>query len=91
MKIIPSNIDTELILSKDEYDMLKNVTSLKNIVIQKSVKGNSAVLRNHDDYAKWMGNLIPNPAKFQKLSVPEKEDYKFIICNFKLIYKFIIY
>ena len=65
MKVIPSNIDTELILSKDEYDMLKNVTSLKNIVIQKSVKGNSAVLRNHDDYAKWMGNLIPNPAKFQ--------------------------
>ena len=52
MKIIPTNIDTELLLSKDECDMLKNVSSLKNIVIQKSVKGNSAVLRNHDDYAK---------------------------------------
>ena len=71
--------------------MLKNLSSLKSIGIQKSVKGNAAVLRNHDDYTKWMVNLISNPAKFQKLSAPEKEDYKFMIYNFKLIYKFIIY
>ena len=84
MKIIPTDIDTELIWSKF-------LSSLKSIGIQKSVKGNAAVLRNHDDYTKWMVNLISNPAKFQKLSAPEKEDYKFMIYNFKLIYKFIIY
>ena len=63
------NFLKELNLSRDEYNALKNLSSLKNIIIQKSDRGNSAVLMNRDDYINRMETLISDPAKFQILSV----------------------
>ena len=44
------NFLKKLNLSRDEYNALKNLSSLKNIIIQKSDKENSVVVMNRDDY-----------------------------------------
>ena len=66
------NFLEELNLSKDENNALKNLSSLKNIIIQKSDKGNSTV--NRDNNINGMETLISDQAKFQKLLVPENND-----------------
>ena len=73
------NFLEELNLSRDEYNALKNLFSLKNIIIQKSDKGNSVVLMNLDDNINQMENLISDQAKFQKLLVPENKDYNLMV------------
>ena len=75
----------ELNLSRDEYNALKNLSSLKNIIIQKSDKRNSVVFMNCDDYINRMETLVPDPAKFQKLSVPENKDYNFMVKEKRLV------
>ena len=74
----------ELNLSRDEYNALKNLLSLKNI-IQKSDKGNSVVLIKPYDYINRMETLISDQAKFQKLLVPENKDYSFIVKEKRLV------
>ena len=68
------NFLEELNLSKDENNALKNLSSLKNIIIQKSDKGNSVVTINRDNNINGMETLISDQAKFQKLLVPENKD-----------------
>ena len=75
----------ELNLSRDEYNALKNLSSLKNIIVQKSDKGKSVVLMNHDDYINRMETLIPNQVKFHKLLVPENKDYNFMVKEKRLV------
>ena len=75
----------ELNLSRDEYNALKNLLSLKNIIIQKSDKGNSVVLIKPYDYINRMETLISDQAKFQKLLVPENKDYNFIVKEKRLV------
>ena len=48
------NFLKKLNLSRDEYNALKNLSSLKNIIIQKSDKENSVVVMNRDDYINRM-------------------------------------
>ena len=43
--------------ARDEYNVLKNLSSLKNIIIQKSDKRNSIVFMNRDDYINRMETL----------------------------------
>ena len=57
------NFLKELNLSRNEYNALKNLSSLKNIIIQKSDQGNSVVLMNCDDYINQMETLISDPAE----------------------------
>ena len=57
------NFLKELNLPRNEYNALKNLSSLKNIIIQKSDKGNSVVLMNCDDYINEMETLISDPVK----------------------------
>ena len=79
------NFLKELNLPRAEYNALKNLSSLKNIIIQKLDKGNSVVLMNRDDYINRMETLISDPAKFQKLPVPENKDYNFTIKEKRLV------
>ena len=79
------NFLKELNLSRDEYNALKNLSSLKNIIVQKSDKGKSVVLMNHDDYINRMETLIPNQVKFHKLLVPENKDYNFMVKEKRLV------
>ena len=69
------NFLKEFNLSGDEYNALKNLSSLKNIIIQKSDEEKSAVLMNRDDYMiNRMETSISDLVKFQKLSVAENKD-----------------
>ena len=79
------NFLQKLNLSRDEYNALKNLSSLKNIIIQKSDKENSVVVMNRDDYINWMETLISDQAKFQKLLVSENKDYNFMVKEKKLV------
>ena len=79
------NFLKELNLSRDEYNALKNLSSLNNIIIQKSDKGNSVVLMNCDDYINRMDTLISDPAKYQKLLVSENKDYNFMVKEKRLV------
>ena len=79
------NFLEELNLSRDEYNALKNLFSLKNIIIQKSDKGNSVVLIKPYDYINRMETLISDQAKFQKLLVPENKDYNFMVKEKRLV------
>ena len=79
------NFLKKLNLSRDEYNALKNLSSLKNIIIQKSDKENSVVVMNRDDYINWMETLISDQTKFQKLLVSENKDYNFMVKEKKLV------
>ena len=79
------NFLKKLNLSRDEYNALKNLSSLKNIIIQKPDKENSVVVMNRDDYINWMETLISDQAKFQKLLVSENKDYNFMVKEKKLV------
>ena len=79
------NFSKELNFSWDKYNALKNLSSSKNIIIQKSDKGNSAVLMNRDDHINLMETLISDAAKSQKLSVPEDNSYNFMVQEKKLV------
>ena len=75
----------ELNLSREEYNALKNLSSLKNIIIQKSDKGNFVVVMNRDDYINPMQTLISDLARFQILSVPENKDYNLMVKEKRLV------
>ena len=75
----------ELNLSREEYNAPKNLWSLKNIIIQKSDKGNSVVVMNRDDYINPMQTLISDLAKFQILPVSENKDYNLMVKEKRLV------
>ena len=79
------NFLKELNLSRGECKVLNNLSSLRNIIIQKSDKGKSVVLMNRDDYISRMETLISDSSKFQKLSVPENKDYNFMVKEKRLV------
>ena len=79
------NFLKELNLLRDEYNTLKNLLSLKNIIIQKSDKGNSVVLMDRNDCINRMETLISDPAKLQKLLVPESKDCNFTVKEKRLV------
>ena len=73
------NFLKELNLSKPEYDALKKLSSNKDIVIQKSDKGNSVVVIDRADYLARMQDLVSDTSKFEKVKVKEGKDYNFMI------------
>ena len=56
-------------LSKEEFLALQNLRKNKNIVIQKSDKGNSVVIFDKADYLVKMGNLLNDTQKFEKINL----------------------
>ena len=73
------NFLKELNLCREEYQALKNLSSNKDIVIQKSDKGNSVVIVNRDDYIKKMQEMVDDESKFEKVKVKEGKDYNFMV------------
>ena len=64
----------ELNITPDELKALKDLSSRKDIIIQKADKGNSVVILNKSDYIKRMTELLSDRDKFKKLNVkPGKE------------------
>ena len=64
----------ELNITPDEHKALKDLSSRKDIIIQKADKGNSVVVLNKSDYIKRMTEILSDIDKFKKLNVkPGKE------------------
>ena len=60
------NNNTPQHLSKEEFLALQNLRKNKNIVIQKSDKGNSIVVVDKADYLDKMENLLNDTRKLEK-------------------------
>ena len=64
----------ELNITPDELKALKDLSSRKDIIIQKADKGNSVVILNKSDYIKRMTEILSDIDKFKNLNVkPEKK------------------
>ena len=64
----------ELNITPDELKALKDLSSRKDIIIQKADKGNSIVILNKRDYIERMTEMLSDIDKFKKLNVkPGKE------------------
>ena len=64
----------ELNITPDELKALNDLSSRKDIIIQKAGKGNSVIILNKSDYIKRMTEMLSDIDKFKKLNVkPGKE------------------
>ena len=66
-------------LNKDEIVALKTLSKNKDLIIQKSDKGNSIVLINKSDYLDKMYNILSDSKKFGKSSAVDDKHLNFII------------
>ena len=66
-------------LSKEELTALTNLSKNKDIIIQKSDKGNSVVIVDKDTYIKRMENLLIDQKKFEKVTL--KNDFLNFVIN----------
>ena len=48
---------------------LKGLSANKDLIIQKSDKGNSVVLLNRNDYIKRLNEMLSDSSKFKKLNI----------------------
>ena len=72
-------------LSKEELAALTNLSKNKDIVIQKSDKGNSVVIVDKDTYIKRMENLLSDQRKFEKVTLRNHAFLNFVINQEKRI------
>ena len=66
-------------LNKDEINALKTLSKNKDLIIQKSDKGNSIILINKSDYLDKMYNILSDSKKFVKSSLVDDKHLNFII------------
>ena len=72
-------------LSKQELTALTNLSKNKDIVIQKSDKGNSVVIVDKDTYIKRMENLLSDQRKFEKVTLKNDAFLNFVVNQEKRI------
>ena len=72
-------------LSKQELTALTNLSKNKDIVIQKSDKGNSVAIVDKDTYIKRMGNLLSDQRKFEKFTLKSDAFLNFVVNQEKRI------
>ena len=79
------NKDPQQNLSKEELAALTNLSKNKDIVIQKSDKGNSVVIVDKDTYIKRMENLLSDQRKFEKVTLKNDAFLNFVVNQEKRI------
>lgn len=77
-------------LVQDELRALQKLSANKDLVIQKTDKGNSVAVLNRCDYVAKMESLLSDSSKFKKLSVPEDKWYGHIIQQERRIRSFLL-
>ena len=65
-------------LSKEEFTVLQNLSQNKDLIIQKSDKGNSVVIVQRQDYLEKM-NILSDQKKFSKVSLKDDTLLNFAI------------
>ena len=66
-------------LSKEEFIALRNLSKNKDLIIQKSDKGNSVIIVQRQDYLKKMNNILSEKKKFSKVSLKDETLLNFAI------------
>ena len=66
-------------LSKGELEALASLSKNKDIVIQKSDKGNSIVIVDKETYIKRMDNLLSDPRKFERVTLKNDAFLNFVV------------
>ena len=56
-------------MPKGGFDALKILLKNKDIIVQKTDKGNTVVILNRKDYVCEMNNILDDKSKFQKVSI----------------------
>lgn len=65
-------------LTTDEVSALRTLITCKDIIIQKSDKGNSVVLVDKNTYVNKIKSLLTDSGKFEKMEIPPGKDYNYI-------------
>ena len=73
------NYNSEINLTKNERLALNNLSSSKNMIIQRSDKGNSIVLLDKDKYLEGMSKILSNNAKFEMLQFDHDKEFNYIL------------
>ena len=79
------NKNSQQNLSKEELAALTNLSKNKDIVIQKSDKGDSVVIVDKDTYVKRMKNLLSDQRKFEKVTLKNDGFLNFVVNQEKCI------
>ena len=58
---------------------LKDLSANKDLIIQKSDKGNSVVLLNRNDYIKRLNEMLSDSRKFKKLNIKPGKEINFLL------------
>ena len=66
-------------LSKGELEALASLSKNKDIVIQKSDKGNSIVIVDKETYIKRMNNLLSDQRKFERVTFKNDAFLNFVV------------
>ena len=72
-------------LSKEELVALASLSKNKDIVIQKSDKGNSVVIVDKETYIKRMENLLSDERKFERVTLKNDAFLNFVVNQEKRI------
>ena len=54
---------------KEEYDVIKILSSKKELLIQRSDKGNSVAVLNRHDYIIRLNEMLPGTSKFRNIAI----------------------
>ena len=73
------NYNSEIKSAKQKRLTLSNLSNDKNIIIQKSDKGNSVVLRDKNKYLEGMSKILNNNAKFEMLQFDHDKELNYIL------------
>ena len=73
------NCNSEINLTKYERLVLNKLSNNKNIIIQKSDKGNSVGLLDKDKYPEGMSKILNSNAKFEMLQFDHDKDLNLIL------------
>ena len=76
-------------LSKEEFTALQNLSKNKDLIIQKSDKGNSVVIVQRQDYLRKMNDILSDKKKFSKVSLKDDILLNFVIRQEKHVDKFV--
>ena len=66
-------------ISKEEHVTLKGLSANKDLIIQKSDKGNSATLLNRNDYIERLNEMLSDSSKFKKLNIKPGKEINFLL------------
>ena len=66
-------------LSKEEFTALQNLSKNKDLIIQKSDKGNSAVIVQREDHLKKLNDILSDQKKSSKVSLEDDTLFTFDI------------